>query len=82
MPRDTAFYSVMGWNLLTVDFDIWLGNATAETIAKLGSRVKAGELIGYEDADKHPSGWAYRVPEADVRLAATIGLERRRRAAH
>ena len=63
MGNDTAFFYVMGWNPSTVDFDIWLGNATAGTIAKLGSSVRSGGLIGYEPADKHPSGWAYRVPE-------------------
>jgi hypothetical protein len=56
------FFDVMGWNPSTVDFDIWLGTANAETIAKLGSNAKAGPLVGYEPAEKHPTGWGYRAP--------------------
>jgi hypothetical protein len=62
MRNDTPFYYVMGWNPSTVAFDIWLGNATKDIIAKLGSRVRSGGLIGYEPADKHPSGWACHAP--------------------
>jgi len=61
--QSIPFFDVMGWNPSTVDFDIWLGTATAETITKLGSKVRRGPLVGYERADKHPSGWGYRVPE-------------------
>jgi hypothetical protein len=62
MRNDTAFYPVMAWDPVTVDFNIWLGNATAEIILRLGSHVRAGPLIAYEPGEKHPSGWAYRVP--------------------
>jgi hypothetical protein len=62
MPNDTPFYPVLAWDSLTSDFNVWLGNATAATILKLGSRVRAGVAVGYEPADKHPTGWAYRVP--------------------
>jgi hypothetical protein len=54
------FFSVMGWNQRTVDFDIWLGNATRTAAAEMGDRVRLGELVGYEPTEKHPTGWAYR----------------------
>jgi hypothetical protein len=63
MEQRTAFFSVLGWNQSTLNFDRWLGNATMETIVKLGSGVRAGELVGYEVASVHPSGWAFRAPE-------------------
>lgn len=50
----------MGWNGQTADFDIWLGNATTAAAAELGDRVRLGALVGYEPADRHPTGWAYR----------------------
>jgi hypothetical protein len=50
----------MSWNQQTVDFDRWLGTATRDAIAKLGSGVRVGRLVGYEPANKHPSGWGYR----------------------
>ena len=54
------FFGVMGWNQQTIDFDIWLGNATRAAAAEMGDRVRLGELVGYEPAEKYPSGWAYR----------------------
>jgi len=54
------FFSVMRWNQKTADFDIWLGNATRAAAAELGDRVRLGELVGYEPAEKHPTGWAFR----------------------
>jgi hypothetical protein len=66
--RRVAFFYAYGWNQSTLDYDVWLGNATRDAIAKLGSRVKVGELIGYEPADNHPSGWAFRAPAYYVRF--------------
>jgi hypothetical protein len=57
------FFSVMGWNQRTVDFDIWLGNATRAAAAELGDRIRLGELVGYEPAEKHPTGWAFRADQ-------------------
>jgi hypothetical protein len=36
------FFSVMGWNQRTVDFDIWLGNATRAAAAEMGRPCQAG----------------------------------------
>jgi hypothetical protein len=59
---------VLGWNQRTADFNIWLGNATKAAAAELGDRVKR-ELVGYEPAEKHPTGWACR---ADRRSFASV----------
>jgi hypothetical protein len=61
MDERIAFFDAMSWNQQTVDFDKWLGTATRDAIAKLGSGVRVGRLVGYEPANKHPSGWGYRV---------------------
>jgi hypothetical protein len=64
MAQDTAFFYIYAWNPREADFNIWIGNATRDAAAKLGSKVRIGELIGYEPADKHPTGWACRAPAA------------------
>jgi hypothetical protein len=63
-----AFFDAMGWKLSTVDFDQWLKDA----IAKLGSDARVGRLVGFEPANKHPSGWGYIVPEHASRIERTI----------
>jgi hypothetical protein len=63
MPKETgmnsiAFFEVFAWNLSSGRFDIWLGTATRDAIAKLGGKAQAGFLVGYESSAKFPDGWA------------------------
>jgi hypothetical protein len=67
--KQDVFYDVMGWNPSTLYFDRWMGTATPGTIVNLGPHVRAGRLVGYEPAGKHPSGWGYR-PAADQAKSA------------
>jgi hypothetical protein len=53
-----AFFEVFAWNSTTGLFDTWLGTATRTAIAQLGQQVQVGGLVGYEVADRFPSGWA------------------------
>jgi hypothetical protein len=38
MAKDTAFFYIYAWNPREADFNIWIGTATREAAAKLGSR--------------------------------------------
>jgi hypothetical protein len=60
MSQTEPIYPVYGWNQSDLDFNRWLGNATAATILKLGSHVRHGPSIGYAPVGKYPLGWAYQ----------------------
>jgi hypothetical protein len=59
MDQQIAFFEVFRTNPITGE-STWLGTATRAAAAKVGPNVVISHLLGYEQAEKFPSGWACR----------------------
>jgi hypothetical protein len=62
LDQETGIYYVYAADRRRSDFGGWMGTATEETIARLGSNVRVGYWVGCAPVDKYPSGWGYRDP--------------------